>query len=63
MDSKVAATLRVLIDGQAYIYALYKRQQAGEAIITEADFQSFQDEWKQETAALIEQMLTGESPV
>lgn len=47
--------VRVLIDGQAWLYAnqlrLQKISEGG--TVTEAEFQKWQDDWKQETINLV----------
>lgn len=53
------AIVRVLIDSQAWLYANQLKLQAKlsdpTAIVSEADFERWQAEWKQETAALIKE--------
>lgn len=50
--------IRVLIDSQAWLYAnqlkLQARVESPGAIVTDEDFERWQDEWKRETAKLIE---------
>jgi len=51
----------VIIDGQAYLYAhaiQVDMERAGE-IVTSEMFESFEDDWKNETAQLITDLLGG----
>lgn len=55
-DSTVKATFRMLIDAQAWLYAQLVLPEGG----SEADHQALQDEWKRESAAIVEGILAGE---
>jgi len=54
----IRAIIRVIIDAQAWLYAnqlkLQARVESPGAIVTDEDFERWQDEWKRETAKLIE---------
>ena len=49
------ATLKVLTDGQALLYAFHLRAYAEikDGIVSDEQFETWQDEWKTSTAALI----------
>lgn len=62
MDPVTAATLKVIIDGQAVLYSMQLTAHAellGEPV-TEKLQQEWQDDWKQETAELIQELLNEE---
>ena len=54
----IRAIIRVIIDAQAWLYAnqlkLQARVESPGTVVTEEDFERWQDEWKRETAKLIE---------
>ena len=61
-EALLDATLKVIIDGQAYLYAhaiQVDMERAGE-IVTSEMFESFEDDWKNETAQLIVDLVEGE---
>lgn len=55
--------IRVLIDAQAWLYAnqlkLQARIESPGTVVTDEDFERWQDEWKRETAKLIEEQEKG----
>ena len=55
------ATLKVIIDGQAYLYAhaIQLDQEAYGRVVSDEMFESFEDDWKNETAQLITDLLGG----
>lgn len=55
------ATVKVLIDGQAYLYALLLRALKGEPV-DEAQMEAWMREWKEETSQEI-RMLLGDTEV
>ena len=60
-EALLDATLKVIIDGQAYLYAhsiQVDMERAGEVVTSEM-FESFEDDWKNETAQLITDLLGG----
>ena len=59
MDEVTAATLKVVIDGQAYLWAHQRHQEAelyGQTTTPE-QFRVWEDEWKADTAELIQELL------
>ena len=59
MDSVTAATLKVIIDAQAWLYAelLLTKAELRGATTTQEQFEEYEHQWKKETAALIETLL------
>lgn len=58
-DTIIKASIQVLMDGQAYLYAQFFRLQAemlGKEISDE-EFMKWQDEWKEQGAELIRRAL------
>jgi hypothetical protein len=58
-DTIIKASIQVLMDGQAYLYAQFFRLQAemlGKEISDE-EFMKWQDEWKEQSAELIQRAL------
>lgn len=59
MDKVTAATLKVIIDGQAYLWA-HQRQQESELLggdVSPTQFEKWEAEWKEESANLINTIL------
>ncbi len=58
-DQVIKASIQVLMDGQAYLYAQFFRLQAemlGKEVSDE-EFMKWQDEWKEQGAELIQRAL------
>jgi hypothetical protein len=53
---RIAALLRIIIDGQAWLYAQLLLPPEG----SESDHQALQDEWKRQTAELLKEILEAE---
>ena len=60
MDPLTRAWVKVVIDGQAYLYAQAMRQ-AMDTPFTDSEFEGFENEWKEESANLIQELLDDES--
>ena len=60
-EALLDATLKVIIDGQAYLYAhaLQLDQETHGRVVSDEMFESFEDDWKNETAQLITDLLGG----
>lgn len=62
MDRVTAATLKVIIDGQAWLYANFLSSQA-QAPVTQEQFEEYENDWKQSTAELVNALLEGETEI
>lgn len=61
MSPELRATLKVVIDGQAYLYAQHFKLMAemmGREP-TEQEVQGWMDEWKEQSVKLIQEILEG----
>ncbi len=61
-EQVIKASIQVLMDGQAYLYAQFFRLQA-EMLgreISDEEFMKWQDEWKEQGAELIQRALVFE---
>jgi hypothetical protein len=56
MDRKTAAMLKVIVDGQAYLYAMFNARPNAE----DEELEALMMEWKTETASLIGELLEQE---
>ena len=52
------ATLKVILDGQAYLWALYNMH-GKTNYLGNTEFQELEDAWKAETVKLIEELTDG----
>ena len=59
MDPLTRAWLKVVIDGQAYLYARLLSEQVldGSPNTTEVTFKRLQYDWKEESAKLVQELL------
>ena len=60
--TELDAMLKVIIDGQAYLYAVYMSmfEHPGETVVQEV-FEAYENEWKKETVELIEELTDGQA--
>lgn len=57
--NKIEALIKVVIDGQAYLYAQHFKLMAelmGQEI-SEEEFQKWEDEWKEQTSELVKGLI------
>ena len=62
-EELLTATLKVIIDGQAYLYARLLELQADNSMVTIEQFKAWEDDWKNETADLIQSLLVMEDEI
>lgn len=61
--TEIEALIRIIIDGQAYLYAQHYKLMA-ELMgrdVGEAELEEWQDEWKSQTAELVTILVEGDS--
>ena len=61
-ETLLDATLKVIIDGQSYLYAhtIQLDMEAHGHVVTDKMFEGFEDDWKNQTAELILELVAEE---